>query len=328
MRSRPKREPPTIDLEATEVSSDDQERCRRIVRSTVDRPIRARGIEAVPRLSPVRTRRPPRPVSPMDRRADLRRRRRGAGDRRRLDAGLAGGSAGRARRLPRSSMPPLSTVSPPVSPGLETKISKPVTPATDPAAAARTEAWKNRSRRLRGELAAMRTQGEKLASAVNEVKSAPRGDGAASPDLSAIDERIAEDREPDPGAGRRDRAARQQACRQQGADAKPADDLPLRRLVAAALLDVLVRSGDPYPAALAAAKSLAPNPDALKPLDEFAAKGVPSAGKPQPRTAGIGAEIVAGGASSPCHDRLGHRRATAGGCRKAGQDRTHRYRRQ
>jgi hypothetical protein len=53
--------------------------------------------------------------------------------------------------------------------------------------------------------------------------------------------------------------------------------VPLRRIVAAALLDVLVRSGDPYPAALSAAKSLAPDPDALKPLDGFAASGVPSA---------------------------------------------------
>ncbi len=53
--------------------------------------------------------------------------------------------------------------------------------------------------------------------------------------------------------------------------------MPLRRIVAAALLDVLVRIGDPYPAALAAAKSLAPNADALKPLEDFAASGVPSA---------------------------------------------------
>ena len=43
------------------------------------------------------------------------------------------------------------------------------------------------------------------------------------------------------------------------------------------MLDVLVRIGDPYPAALTAAKSLAPNPDALKPLEGFAASGVPSA---------------------------------------------------
>jgi hypothetical protein len=39
---------------------------------------------------------------------------------------------------------------------------------------------------------------------------------------------------------------------------------------------MLVRIGDPYPAALTAAKSLAPNPDTLKPLEGFAASGVPS----------------------------------------------------
>ena len=46
--------------------------------------------------------------------------------------------------------------------------------------------------------------------------------------------------------------------------------------MAAALLDVLVRTGEPYPAALTAAKALAPDPDALKPLDRFAATGVPT----------------------------------------------------
>ena len=47
-------------------------------------------------------------------------------------------------------------------------------------------------------------------------------------------------------------------------------------MVAAALLDVAVRHGDPYPGALAAARALAPDPSKLKPLDEFAAKGVPN----------------------------------------------------
>jgi hypothetical protein len=46
--------------------------------------------------------------------------------------------------------------------------------------------------------------------------------------------------------------------------------------VAAALLDVLVRVGDPYPVALTAAKSLSDNADALKPLERFAASGVPN----------------------------------------------------
>ena len=110
------------------------------------------------------------------------------------------------------------------------------------------------------------------------MKSAPRGDGAASPDLSGIDERIA----------KIESLVRAQSAEiaQQGskladtkADAKPADDMPLRRLVSAALLDMLVRVGDPYPTALSAGKALAPNPDTLKPLDQFAEKGVPHAGK-------------------------------------------------
>ena len=50
-------------------------------------------------------------------------------------------------------------------------------------------------------------------------------------------------------------------------------------MVAGALLDVLVRTGDPYPAALAAAKTLAPNADALKPLDQFVTAGVPNPGQ-------------------------------------------------
>ena len=38
------------------------------------------------------------------------------------------------------------------------------------------------------------------------------------------------------------------------------------RVVAASLLDISVRQGDPYVAALAAAKSLTADADALKPL--------------------------------------------------------------
>ncbi|MEI9925678.1 MAG: hypothetical protein WDN50_21595 [Bradyrhizobium sp.] len=43
------------------------------------------------------------------------------------------------------------------------------------------------------------------------------------------------------------------------------------------MLDVSVRQGEPFAAALTAAKSLAANAATLKPLDEFAASGVPSA---------------------------------------------------
>ena len=48
-------------------------------------------------------------------------------------------------------------------------------------------------------------------------------------------------------------------------------------MVAGALLDIMVRVGEPFPAALAAAKSLAPDPAMLTPLDGFAATGVPNA---------------------------------------------------
>jgi hypothetical protein len=131
---------------------------------------------------------------------------------------------------------------------------------------------------LRAELAATRSQGEKLASAINDVKSAPRSDGAAAPDLSGIDERLAkiESQMRTQGA---EIAQQGSKLADTKADAKPADDMLLRRLVSAALLDVLVRIGDPFSSALSTAKALAPNPDALKPLDQFADKGVPNASR-------------------------------------------------
>ncbi|QWG13443.1 hypothetical protein KMZ29_01435 [Bradyrhizobium sediminis] len=150
--------------------------------------------------------------------------------------------------------------------GIESRISKPAVAAPDPAAAARAEALEKSLAALRSELASQRAQSEKLASAINDAKSAPR-EAAPSVDLSAINERIAQI----------ERAARAQSAAIAQESSKPADDVPLRRIVAAALLDVLVRIGDPYPAALVAAKSLAANPEALKPLEGFAASGVPNA---------------------------------------------------
>ncbi len=148
--------------------------------------------------------------------------------------------------------------------GLESKSGKPV---PDPMLAARLDALEKSAGASRSDLATLRTQSDKMASVMNELKSAPRDQGGAI-DLSALNERIA-------GIERASRAQGAEAAQQ---NTKTADDVPLRRVVAAALLDVAVRHGDPYPAALAAAKSLAPNPDALKPLDEFAAAGVPNPG--------------------------------------------------
>jgi hypothetical protein len=116
---------------------------------------------------------------------------------------------------------------------------------------------------LRNDVANLHTQVDKLAAAGG---AAPQGAATATVDLSAVNDRIAK------------LEAAVQASAAQGekvADNKAQDDLPLRRLVAAALLDVAVRHGDPFAAALATAKTLAPSPDALKPLDAFAEKGVP-----------------------------------------------------
>jgi hypothetical protein len=113
----------------------------------------------------------------------------------------------------------------------------------------------------------LRAQSEKLAANINEVKSAP-GESSSSPDLSAVNERIANI----------ERALRAQSDETAQDGAKPAnaaDDVPLRRVVVASLLDISARQGDPYAAELAAAKSLAPDPDALAPLDGFATTGMP-----------------------------------------------------
>jgi hypothetical protein len=277
---RPKRAAPTIDLEATVVSDDTRSSAEKSSAEAPSGPELAPAPEATP-VSSVEepaagSVSPPAapPVSPW------------------IVAPVSGAVAaalviGVGWML---GWPPIQPASAPSAPqltaaidgltarvaGLESKAGKPV---PDPAAAARTEAVEKSVAALRGELTATRAQGEKLASALNDVQSAPRSDGAASPELAALGERLA----------KLESQIRTQSAEiaQQGskladskaADAKPADDMPLRRVVAAALLDVLVRTGDPYPAALSTAKALAPNPDALKPLDQFADKGVPNANR-------------------------------------------------
>jgi hypothetical protein len=148
---------------------------------------------------------------------------------------------------------------------VESKAGKAPAVVPDPAAAARVEALEKTLATLRSDLAAARAQSEKLAATINDVKSSA-GQTAAPVDLSAINERLAQI----------ERATHAQTAEIAKESNRPVDDVPLRRIVAAALLDVLVRVGDPYPAALAAARSFADNADALKPLDGFAASGVPS----------------------------------------------------
>jgi hypothetical protein len=135
--------------------------------------------------------------------------------------------------------------------GVEAKVNKSAAP--DQANAARMAALEKSFASLRDELSATRGQSDKLAAQINGLKSAP-GDPAPAVDMSAINERL----------DQLERTAR-------------ADDAPLRRVVVASLLDVSVRQGDPFVAMLSAAKSLAPEAGALKPLEGFAASGVPTA---------------------------------------------------
>lgn len=149
---------------------------------------------------------------------------------------------------------------------VEAKTAK---PASDPAVAARVDAVDKTLAALRADLSRQQAQSRQLAADVGGLKSAGH-EQAAPVDLSAIDARLAKLEQTERAQGT---ALASETTRI--AAAKPADDLPLRRVVAAALLDVAVRHGDPYAAVLATAKSLAPDPQALKPLDQFAATGVP-----------------------------------------------------
>jgi hypothetical protein len=250
---RARREPPTIDLEATEVSTETQ--------------AAAAGVEPEPKPEP-------EPEAPRASKGTMAAA---------IIAAFSGASAAAlvlgaawfAGWPLAASPPPAPQVNSLISSAavddlaarlasIESKVARPAAATPDPAAASRAEALEKSLAALRGELATQRAQSDKLASAINDAKSAP---AAPPPDLSAITERMAQI----------ERAARAQNAELSKEIAKPADDVPLRRIVAAALLDVLVRTGDPYPAAIDAAKALAPNPDALKPLEGFAASGVPNA---------------------------------------------------
>jgi hypothetical protein len=159
---------------------------------------------------------------------------------------------------------------------LESRSAKAPAPATDAAVTGRLDTLEKSQGALRSDLANLRAQADKLAAAVSSAKAAPSDSGTASPaptvDLSAINARI----------DQLERAIRSQDAAIAKVDAKPPapvkaeDDMPLRRVIAAALLDVAVRHNDHFVRPLATAKALAADPAMLKPLDDFADKGVPN----------------------------------------------------
>lgn len=120
---------------------------------------------------------------------------------------------------------------------------------------------------LRDDVAANRTRAEQALAVVSELKAAPppAAAPAPAPDLSAITSRLTQI----------ESAIKTQADAVAKEAAKPADDAPLRRVVAAALLDMQIRQGQPYVAALQAASNGA-DPSRVKPLQVFAATGIPT----------------------------------------------------
>jgi hypothetical protein len=147
--------------------------------------------------------------------------------------------------------------------GVEAKIAKPAAPAADPATVARIATLEKSLASLRDEVSAARAQSEKLAAQIGSVQPTPGEAAAPAVDLSAINARL-------DAIERANRSASAEIAQQK------LDDAPLRRVVVASLLDLSVRQGEPYATTLAAAKTLAPDTAALKPLENFASTGVPT----------------------------------------------------
>ena len=149
---------------------------------------------------------------------------------------------------------------------LDARLSKPA--SVDPAQAARLDALEKSLAGVRNELGNARAQSQKLAAELDVVKSTGPASSAApaSADLSAIEGRLADV----------ERAVHSQSESVAQASSRPADDTALRRIVVASMLEISVRQGEPFGKALNAAKALAPDPQLLSPLDNFASSGVPN----------------------------------------------------
>lgn len=259
---RPKRAPPTIDLEATDVSP-----ANTGVNEAAAQPESEAASDSAPD-SPARApRRPPVLIPALS----------GA-----VAAGFVVGMAWWMQS-------PASTAAPEAAPpqvssaafdDLKTRLARvetrpappPAAPAPSPspslpdvATIARIDALEKSVTALRSDLSAARSASETATAAVKQIQAAPR-EVATPPDLSGVNERLAQI----------ERAAGALKTETAQQSAKPADDKPLRRVVAASLLDGQVRQGEPYAAALDQAKSLAGDANALAPLTAFAATGVPT----------------------------------------------------
>jgi hypothetical protein len=265
---RPKRTPPTIDLPASEVTS------ATAAAAPSDAPEPAVEMESEPEAAAAANSEPEAAAKPQDMppRAP------------RLPAALLGALSGAVAAVlvvgaasildwPGAAAPEPAPANNAALDSLAARVAvmeaRPAASASaapDPAIATRIDALEKSLVTLRSDLAAAKTQSERAASAVNDLKSAPRVAAAPPVDLAPINDRLGQ-------IERATGALKTEAAQQ---SAKPADDKPLRTVVAASLLDGAVRQSEPYAVQLAAAKPLAADASALKPLDGFASTGLPT----------------------------------------------------
>jgi hypothetical protein len=170
----------------------------------------------------------------------------------------SGGSSRILSRLPTST-----AKSDRDSPGKQiVKVEPRAAPATattpqNAALASRIDALDKSVAALRDDVAAARAS-------IDELKAAS---ASQAPDLSAVEERIS----------KIERATVALTGEIAAPQKSTTDDPRLRRVTIAATLDAAVNRGEPYAVALSAAKAASEDASTLKPLDEFADKGIPSA---------------------------------------------------
>lgn len=157
--------------------------------------------------------------------------------------------------------------------------------AADPAATGRIDALEKSVASLRDDLTALRSQTDQLAATVKDLKAAPgasadeakpSAEAAGAEKAAALEQTTAAMAAIDRRLGVLEAATKAEAEKPAQKTA-PAEDSALRRAVAATLLDLAVTQGQPFQPLLKAAAPLAPDAGSLKPLDRFAATGVPSA---------------------------------------------------
>lgn len=200
-------------------------------------------------------------------------------------AGLIGGSNS---QLQMSTIATIETLAARVARLEAAPVPPPTTLKPDSALAARLDAMDKSLAMQREAITSLRAHIDRLAKSIDEIKAMPR-DGAvaaAAPDLSAVESRIAQldaktqALSADSAQFKESVKEAQAKAETKAAEIKPApvaDDSKLRRVIAANSLDLAVRQGEPFAAALGTAKQLTEDAAVLKPLDGFAATGVPSA---------------------------------------------------